>query len=305
MRLDKVQRTHRSFGLLAALDNRWVSRVSNIVFIVGAAGVGWKVAKHHLHGADLLTLASFGLLALGAVLRLPSFIGYWQRRQTVRDAPRVVGRFLFPRTPLERTIAQQIAAAEAIERERRVRGDGGYFHAVVKWAGETSEALRGANAGNLAVEFDQGGIPGPLTVEKIGDYMAEKVQLLRDALAQLRSDEPPAWSSPARQPDRVGLLRDACKEGKRVQTRLVYLNEPNARFDAVCDWARDTWAMLAEHFPHYSQVFYGPGSEALGAPLFPISCQQEIDTLGGYVERYVEKKLGLLHDLLKQYDVAG
>jgi hypothetical protein len=62
---------------------------------------------------------------------------------------------------LERVIAQQIAAAEAIDRERRVRGDGGYFGAVVKWAGETSDALRGADAGNLTVQFEHGGTYTP------------------------------------------------------------------------------------------------------------------------------------------------
>jgi len=79
---------------------------------------------------------------------------------------------------VERAIAQQIAAAVAIERERRVRGDGGYFGAVVKWAGDTSDAQREADAGNWTVQFDHGGVYAPSTVEKVSDYVAEKVQLL-------------------------------------------------------------------------------------------------------------------------------
>jgi hypothetical protein len=104
------------------------------------------------------------------------------------------------------------------------------------------------------------------------------------------------------EPDRVALLMEACRGGKRVQVQLVYLSDENARFDAVCEWAKATWVMLAEHFPHYSQEFYGPHNEALREAMFSISCLTEIKALNGYVERYVEKKLTLLYDLLSRYD---
>jgi hypothetical protein len=93
--------------------------------------------------------------------------------------------------------------------------------------------------------------------------------------------------------------------GKRVLTRLTVLTGENARFDAASDWARAVWAMLVEHFPQYSQRFYGSDTEAFSGALFPVSCRAEIDAMNGHVEAYVEIKLQFLHDLLHRYDVAG
>lgn len=104
--------------------------------------------------------------------------------------------------------------------------------------------------------------------------------------------------------DRVVLLREACKDGKGVLTRLVVLSTEDRRFEAACDWARDVWSMLRDHFPQHSQEFYGPDSEATSW-MFSISCQAEINSMNGYVETYVETKLALLHGWLNRYDVPG
>jgi hypothetical protein len=76
---------HR-LDVLLILDNRWVSRVGNGAFAVGAAGTVEKVAKHRLRGADALTLASLGLLALGVALHVASSVARRRRSRIAADA---------------------------------------------------------------------------------------------------------------------------------------------------------------------------------------------------------------------------
>lgn len=130
-----------------------------------------------------------------------------------------------------------------------------------------------------------------------------QIEGMKGELAEAR-ETVVALEAQTRRPDHAALLREACKTGKQVLTRLTILSDENRRFETACDWAREVWMMLAEHFPHHSQAFYGPDSEAFSW-MFPVSCRAEIETMNGYVERYVEAKLTLLHDLLNQYDVAA
>jgi hypothetical protein len=214
-------------------------------------------------------------------------------------APFVIGPSPWPRTPLERAVVEGIVAAEKIERERPVRGDGGYFDAVVKWAGGTSESLRAADAGDLAVEFDQGGIQAPLTVEKIGDYMAEKLQLLRDALAQLRSDESPA---PPKQPrDPVEALRAERRAAEQVRDWLAVLDYPDGKLpldeDRVYTWADRVFRLLRLSFVEHADRFMGTTLTDLGHRYFATAYYEQIHERGR--ERYFQDRVALVDEILR------
>jgi hypothetical protein len=308
---DKVRSRLRRFDLLAVLDHPWVTRVSTVVTFAGVAVGMWKFFANQLHGADAWTFLILAMITLGGGVNVASLV---VRRRHGRgasrvggaaglreepSAPFVMGPSPWPRSPLVRVVIEQLVAARQIERERPVRGDGWYFDAVVEWAGDTSVRLRGVKAGNLTVEFEQDGIHAPLTVERIGDYMAEKMQLLRDTLAQLRSDEFPAVAV-----DRVALLREVYKRGKGMQARIAYSGNEQRHREAACEWAKEAWEVVAEHFPAHGQGFYGPHSDVFRGPLFDLSCREEMDALG-YVDAYVEKKLDMLGELLQTYDVPG
>lgn len=169
------------------------SQVTNAVVFPLAAVVLWLIGSGLWHfWRAPLRLAREHVSGINEELaKVRQMIGELHTTERNESAvkPLSIGPSPFPRTPLERTIMERIGDAEVVERERPVRGDGWYLDAVVGWAGDTAIFLRGAKAGDLAVEFEKGGIEAPVTAEKTADYMAAKIQLLRDALNQLRSDE--------------------------------------------------------------------------------------------------------------------
>lgn len=222
-------------------------------------------------------------------------------RQTVEKlrAAEQIGPSPFPRTPLERAVARQIAAAEEIERERPVRGDGDYFDAVMKWAGETSESLCAANAGDLAIAFKQGGIQAPLTIEKVGNYMAEKMQLLRDALAQLRSDES---ATPSKQPrDPVEALRAERRAAEQVRDWLAVLDYPDGKLpldeDRVYAWADRVFRLLRLSFVEDADRFMGTTLTDLGHRYFATAYYEQIHERGR--ERYFQDRVTLVDEILR------
>ena len=222
-------------------------------------------------------------------------------QQTVNElrAAEQIGPSLFPRTPLERALARQIAAAGEIERERPVRGDGGYFDAVVKWAGDTSNALREANAGDLVVEFDQDGIPGPASVEMIADYLAAQIRLLSDALVQLRSDESP----PSKQPsDPVEVLRAERRAADGVRDWLAHLDEPDGKLsldeDRVYVWAQRVHRVLRLSFEEHADTFMGSSMAELSPRYFAVAYSEQLHKVGR--DRYLQDRIALLDKILRE-----
>jgi hypothetical protein len=223
-----------------------------------------------------------------------------QRTVNELRAAEPIGPSRFPRTLLERAIAQQIAAGETIERERPVRGDGGYFDAVVKWAGDTSNALREANAGDLVVEFEKDGIPAPATVEKIDDYMAAQIRHLSGALAQLRSDESPATSKLPSDP--VKVLRAERQAADGVRDWMAHRDDPDGKLsldeDRVFVWAQRVYRVLRLSFEEHADTFMGTSLAELSPRYFAVAYSEQLHKVGR--RRYLHDRIALLDGILRE-----
>jgi|BarGraIncu01121A_1022015.scaffolds.fasta_scaffold10380_3 hypothetical protein len=113
--------------------------------------------------------------------------------------------------------------------------------------------------------------------------------------------------------DPVDLLRAQYSKGRELQQTLVWPLDgaPESRDHAVeqarqarrlvCAWAKSAWRALDDRFPASAGEFYGPGDRSLGSSFFYLSCEQEINELGGQTDLYLERKLELLTKLIDQF----
>lgn len=106
-------------------------------------------------------------------------------------------------------------------------------------------------------------------------------------------------------------LKERYEAGRELQTRLVWVggrDTPEEQVEAdrrakrkTCQWAKETWQVLDEHFKAHEREFYGPGDRALGRAMFFLSCDEEIVQLHS-VDAYLSRKLEFITDLLRRYD---
>jgi hypothetical protein len=113
--------------------------------------------------------------------------------------------------------------------------------------------------------------------------------------------------------DRVALLREQYDKGTALRPKLIWppgrtpadeaddAEQRQRARDAVCEWAKETWIVLRDHFQGYDVDFYG-SDELVDQSMFVITCRRIIGrTTGGYLT-YFEDRMNTLGNLLKQFD---